>query len=226
MSDLNHIFLNGNNISLPYSTYGGGKFHHKDDRDRERHGTGIKRSFQSAVSEFTDGSDDYEFVYIEFESAVDFELAFNSFEDAAGNYRLASCKAIFIEEEDGNKQIVYKIAVYLNKKAVSNFLNKVEKYLTEVTKTGKPKNQNLIANIENIRAATLESFWQEPDIDFPSSNESIWWEVWFSGSNIEVVKETLSSLASKGLLTNNRLLRFPENIVGLIKGTPEELAAN
>ncbi len=208
---------------MPYSTYGGGEFYFKDGRDRIGHGLGIKNSFSSAVSEFTDGNEEYEFVYIEFESALNFELAFDSFEDAAGNYRLASCKAEFSIDSDGNQQIVYKIAVYLNKKAVSNFLNKVEKYLTEETITGKPKNQNLIANIENIRAATLESFWQEPEIDFPSSNVSVWWEVWFSGANKEVVQETLNSLATDSLLTNNRLLVFPENIVGLIKATPEEL---
>ncbi|MGJ8744815.1 S8 family peptidase [Polaribacter sp.] len=223
MSNLNHIFLNGNNTSLPYSTYGGGQFQYKDDRDRRGHGLGLKNSFSSAVSEFTDGNEEYEFVYIEFESALNFELAFDSFEDVAGNYRLASCKAQFSVDYEGNQQIIYKISVYLNKKAVSNFLNKVEKYLTEETKTGKPKNQNLIANIENIRAATLESFWQEPEIDFPSSGVSVWWEVWFSGSNQEVVKETLSSLSTDTILTNNRLLVFPENIVGLIKATPEEL---
>ncbi|MDO6737422.1 S8 family peptidase [Wenyingzhuangia sp. 2_MG-2023] len=224
MSDLNHIFLNGNNSSLPYSTYGGGKFHHKDDRDRRGHGSSIKSSFRSAVSEFTDGNEEYEFVYIEFESALNFELAFDSFEDVAGNYRLASCRAEFITDFDNNQQIVYKIAVYLNKKAVSIFLNKVEKYLTEETITGKPKNQNLIANIENIRAATLESFWQEPEIDFPSSNVSVWWEVWFSDSNKEVVQGTLNSLVSDSVKTSNRLLVFPENIVGLIKATPEELS--
>ncbi|MCL7763929.1 S8 family peptidase [Polaribacter sp. Z014] len=223
MSDLNHIFLNGNNSSLPYSTYGGGSFLFKDDRDRSRHGLKLKNSFNSAVTDFTGGNEEYEFVYIEFESALNFELAFDSFEDAKGNYRLASCKAKFFTDADGNEQIVYKIAVYLNKKAVSNFLNKVEKYLTEETIIEKPKNQNLIANIENIRAATLESFWQEPEIDFPSSDVSVWWEVWFSGSNKEVVEETLNTLSTDTILTNNRLLVFPENIVGLIKATPEEL---
>jgi hypothetical protein len=223
MSNLNHIFLNENHSSLPYSTYGGGNFQYKEDRDRRRHGLGLKNSFNAAISEFTDGDEEYEFVYLEFESALNFELAFESFEDSAGNYRLASCKAEFITDSDGNQQIIYKIAVYLNKKAVSNFLNKVERYLTEETITGKPKNQKLIANIENIRAATLESFWQEPEIDFPNSNESIWWEVWFSSANKEVVQETLSSLAIGDILTNKRLLVFPENIVGLIKATPEEL---
>ena len=95
MSNLNHLFLNGNHSSLPYSTYGGGNFQYKEDRDRRRHGLGLKNSFNAAISEFTDGDEEYEFVYLEFESALNFELAFESFDDSAGNYRLASCKAEF-----------------------------------------------------------------------------------------------------------------------------------
>lgn len=223
MSNLNHIFLNGNNKSLPYSTYGGGNFNHKNDRNRYQHGDKVKESFTNAISEFTNGNDDYDFVYIEFESAINFELAFDSFEDASENYRLASCKIITFYDDNANRQTVYRIAVYLNKKAVSNFLNKVEKYLTEETENDKPKNQNLIANIENIRAATLESFWQESGIPFPTSNESIWWEVWFSSPNRDSINETLKSLTSKNLLINRKLLVFPENTVVLMKSTPEEL---
>ncbi len=225
MSELNHIFFKGNISSLPYSTYGGGTFHFKDDRNIDRHGQNIKNSFVNAVSDFTNGDENYEFVYIEFESALNFELAFDSFEDAAGNYRLASCKTIFSTDAEGIEEISYKIAVFLNKRAVANFLTKVEKYLTEETPKGKPKNQNLIANIENIRAATLESFWQEPELPFPSPNENVWWEVWFSGSNIGQVKEILNSLSSEQLVINDRLLVFPENVVGLVKATPEVLGA-
>lgn len=224
MSDLNHIILKGNNTSLPYTTHNRGpNFNLREGIDLGRHGRNIRTSFNTAISEFTDGNKDYDFVYIEFESAVNFELAFDSFEDAPGNYRLASCKAIFSNDDVGNRQITYKIAVYLNKKAVANFLNKVEKYLTEETKTGKPKNQKLIANIESIRAATLESFWQEPNIDFPFANENVWWEVWFSGSDRKKVEETLKSISTDNIITNSRLLIFPENIVGLIKATPTEL---
>ena len=224
MSDLNHILLNGYTSSFPYSTHGGGGFNLKPRLNRQQHGTHIQQSFNRAVTEFSEGDADYEFVYIEFESAINFELTLDRFEDAGDNIRLASCKAIFTSDVDGQEQVIYKIAVYLNKRAVSNFLAKIEQYLTEDTSGGNPRNQNLISNIENIRAATLESFWQEPEIDFPTEGQDVWWEVWYSNVGREEVLSSINSLSDSGLITNERILEFPENIVGLIKGTPKQLA--
>ncbi len=225
MSDLNHIFLNGYTSSFPYSTHGGGGFNLKPRGNRRHHGLRIQQSFNDAVSEFSEGDLDYEFVYIEFESAINFELTFDRFEDARGNIRLASCKAIFENDSNGEVQVTYKIAVYLNKRAVSTFLDKIEKYINEDTPGGKPKNQNLVANIENIRAATLESFWQETGIPFPESEQSVWWEVWFSNSNADDIAASIYSFRENGLTVNERILEFPENIVGLVRGTPEQLAS-
>lgn len=224
MPELNHISLNGYTSSFPYSTHGGGGFNLKPRSNRHQHGTRIERSFKDAVNDFSQGNVDYEFVYIEFESAINFELTYDRFEDARGDIRLASCKAVFGNDGNNEEQISYKIAVYLNKRAVVTFLDKIEKYLNEDTPGGKPKNQNLIANIENIRAATLESFWQETDIEFPGYNESVWWEVWFSNGNSEEIRATISSFRENGLIVNERILEFPENIVGLVSGTPKQLA--
>ena len=209
MSDLNHILLNGYTSSFPYSTNGGGGFNTKPRGNRSQHGTRIQQSFNDAVDEFIDGDLDYEFVYIEFESAINFELTFDRFEDARGNIRLASCKADFVTDSNGDLQVIYKIAVYLNKRAVSTFLDKIEKYINEDTPGGKPKNQNLIANIENIRAATLESFWQETEIFFPESTQSVWWEVWFSKGNAGEITDSISSLRESGLTVNERICICP-----------------
>lgn len=225
MSDLNHIFLNGHTSSFPYSTHGGGGFNLNLRSNRQQHGSRILQSFNEAVEDFSEGDLDYEFVYIEFESAINFELTFDRFEDAGGNIRLASCKAIFDTDTNNEEQVIYKIAVYLNKHAVSTFLDKIEKYINEDTPGGKPKNQNLIANIENIRAATLESFWQETEIEFPELNQNVWWEVWFSNVNSEEITASIRSFRQNGLIVNERILEFPENTVGLVKGTPEQLAS-
>ncbi|MCG2417954.1 S8 family peptidase [Aequorivita sp. F47161] len=225
MSQLNHIFLNGHTSSFPYSTHGGGGFNLKPRLNRQQHGSKIQQEFNDAVNEFSEGDIDYEFVYIEFESAIDFELTFDRFEDAEDNIRLASCKGIFITNEDGKEQVVYKIAVYLNKRAVSNFLIKIEQYLNEDTAGGKPRNQNLISNIESIKAATLESFWQEPEIEFPASGQEVWWEIWYSNVGREEVVSSINNLKDGGLTINERILEFPENIVGLVKGTSDQLAS-
>jgi len=223
MPDFDHIFLSGNVTSFPYSTYGRRDFPIRLIQGRRQHGEKIRNSFNDAVTEFTEGDEEYEFVYIEFESAINFELAFDSFEDSTGNIRLASCKTISTFTEGEDEQTTYKVAVYLNRSAVSNFLNKVEKYLEEDTPAGNPKYQRLVANIEDIRAATLESFWQEPEVGFPSSNDNVWWEVWFSKSDRAAILESFPSLRENGILVNERLLEFPENTVCLIKGTPNQL---
>jgi hypothetical protein len=61
----------------------------------------------------------------------------------------------------------YKATDSLNKEAVAEFLNKVEAYINQNT----PANPSLIANIKDIRAARIESFWQEPEIPFPNPDQ-------------------------------------------------------
>lgn len=224
MSDLNHIYLKGSTESFPYSTFGGGSFRLKTEINRGQHGQYIQQSFTEAVINFSKGNEDFDFVYVEFESSVNFELAFDRFEDVAGNMRLASCNAIINTDVEGNEELSYRIAVYLNKSAVSKFLNKIEEYLMLDTPRGKPRHQNLFTNIEAVRAATLKSFWQEPESSYPSPNEDVWWEVWFSSQNREEISGILDSLRASGLEVNERILEFPENMVGLVKGTPEKLS--
>ena len=219
MSDLKHIHIEGYTTELPYSTYGGGVSKANFRANRDSHGHFIKTSFEEAVNEFSQGDVDYDFVYIEFESAVNYELAFKSFEDAKSNFRLASCKRITTFEGD-EETINYKACVYLNKKAVSTFLKKVEAYLNHDLDTdkGHPKNALLVGNIELIKAATLESFWQEPLIPFPQPGEDLWWEIWFNNIDEDSFKSQLAQLSEDGLTIGQRILRFPENTVVLIKG--------
>ncbi len=225
MSDLKHILIEGYTTELPYSTYGGGNSILNFRTNRTAHGNFIRTSFEEAVNEFSQGNVDFDFVFIEFESAVNYELAFSSFEDAKGNFRLASCKRL-ITFEEGEEKIIYRASVYLNKKAVSTFLKKVEAYLNEETKNHHPKNALLIGNIEIIKAATIESFWQEPIIPFPSPDDVIWWEVWFNNIDEESFNTQLAQLSEDGLIVGNRILKFPENTVVLIKGNSTILSEN
>ncbi|MFF4122688.1 S8 family peptidase [Microbispora rosea] len=61
--------------------------------------------------------------------------------------------------------------------AVSKFVQLFEQFATEYTRGGKPKNEALVANIEELRLSMLQELWQE-DEPFPNPEESRWWEVW------------------------------------------------
>ena len=221
MADFPHISFPGRTESLPYSGFGRKINSNAPRENRQGHGAKIRTSMEESVQEFTGGDEDYDFVYVEFDSAIDFELDLDKFEDAEGNFRLAFCREL-VKKDDQQEKILYRAAVYLNKKAVGVFLNKVEQYINEDTAGGNPRNASLVSNIEEIRAATLESFWQEKDYNFPAENENVWWEVWIekAGRSFE---ETKLSLSEGEIEVNPRTLNFPEHIVFLVKGTPAML---
>ena len=76
--------------------------------------------------------------------------------------------------------------------SLTHFLKVTEKYINEDT-TGtsktppKPKHQDLIDRMAELRLATLRSFWTDEEADFPPRTQKIWWEVWvrnLGGQNI------------------------------------------
>ncbi len=152
---------------------------------------------------------------------------------------MASYKRISNAILEGKEHYFYEATVSLNKKAVSLFLKKIEEYLTGDTpltynedKTvkggGNPLNNSLIANIEEIRGATLQSFWQEPELAFPDSGVEVWWEVWLTINPLNKfqnpINDIVPALQNANVQISNRVLKFPEHCIYLLKGTPENLS--
>lgn len=54
-----------------------------------------------------------------------------------------------------------------------------EEYANRQTRTGQPRNRQLIANISELRLAILHDLWQEPE-PFPDPEQPRWWEVWLA----------------------------------------------
>lgn len=221
MKEFKHIILNGRTNALPYSTYGGGNFPKRNIENRKEHGRRIKSLFENAIDDFGEKHDNQDFVYVEFESAINFELDLAKFQNKNNDLRLASCKRV----SDDSENLFFRVAVFLNKKAISSFLNKLDQYIDEDTTKGNPKHQSLVANIEGIKAATLRSFWYDSEALFPAINENKWWELWIERINEETtINEDLKkSLTDAGIQQNNRTLVFPDHLVTLIKGTASDL---
>lgn len=221
--DKQHIIVTGRTESLPYTStqQGRNKVVPREGLDRLAQGTKIRTEFNNAIADFTSG-DETEFVYVVFKSPRGFLLDLDKFDNK--NFRIASYREI--KEHDSDEEY-YEATVYLNKKAISTFLKKITQYLTKNTLTGNPSHHSLISNIEEIKAATLKSFWQEPELGFPNADESIWWEIWLSRNpNEETVSTFLDSIQENSeLQIGSRILKFPEHWVCLMKGTPEQLAS-
>lgn len=120
----------------------------------------------------------------------------------------------------------------LKKGGISHFIKRVKQYMEENTKykgkdTGTPKANDLIANIERIQLATLESFWSDyPAYSFPEQREEVWWEVWFrkTDQDEERLINVMKNIKALGIEIGQSELIFPEHRVRLLKGTAEQLS--
>ena len=234
----NHLIINGRTEILPYTSpnTGRSKVVPRPIGDRQGHGTNIGRQFETAIVDFRSEHDNTDFVYVVFKSPLDILLDIDKLDK--GNFRLASYKKIQANDEPGIQHTYYEATVCLNRRAIAQFLSKVEKYLTRTTPLtynedgtvkggGNPYNQTLIANIEEIRTATLQSFWQEPELAFPNLNENIWWEIWLgresSDNTQNPIESFLPNLQDAGIQIGYRFLQFPEHWVYLMKATVSQL---
>ena len=219
-----HIILNEHTEILPYTSNNTGRsIEIRSNVNREDHGKAIRDSFRVAVEEA--GFEDSEFIYVTFRSAYGFLLDLDKLDKR--NFRLSSIRRIDNLPDEEQVNWCYEATVCLNRNAVSEFVNKIEEYINRDTRWGNPVNNSLIANIEEIRAATVESFWQEPELPFPNPQETVWWEVWLNREpedNLESpLQQFLQNLTEVGIQISTRYLGFPESWVFLMRASVIQL---
>lgn len=225
-----HIILEGRTEALPYTSVQSGrnKLTIREGLNRGEQAQAVLEQFEAAVEEFG-VEDDGQFVYVTFRSPAGFELDLTKFDDSKHNIRLASFHKRYINgnPEDGT---YYEATVYLNKKAISKFLKKIEEYGNGplLKNTDNPSHLSLIANIDQIRAATLESFWQEPELPFPLVDELVWWELWLSRNTVNEAVDEIQGIRNAfvemGVPVSNYTLQFPEHFVFLVRATAAQLS--
>ncbi|MBW8688169.1 S8 family peptidase [Chitinophaga rhizophila] len=224
---LRHIIIHGRTQALSYKSIqsGGRSIPLKGSVDRNRHGNAIRTKFNAAIAGFHPDTDT-DFVCLVFISSPGFLIDIDKLDK--GDYKLANYRILDRPCPDGTSQKVVEATVYLNKRAVANFLKRVNDYIYKNTVEGNPKNQSLIVNIEDIQAAVIESFWQEPELPFPDHNEVIWWEMWMDRDEDDNAEDPLLPiwpiLEMSEVYVSNRFLKFPEHFVYLVKGTAKQLA--
>lgn len=228
--NLEHIILSGYVTTESYTSPNTGRDRVvPTGRNRNTHGNALRNQLSTAIASFRQGSD-ADLVYLEFISEEDCLLAFDSFEDGRrGDHRFVSSK---LEKYtvDGVEHERYRACVYLNTNGISKFLRKIEAYLDpeKDSDSGNPRNTKLLNNIAEIQRATLRSFWQEDDIDFPNQDENVWWEVWVrrDGHENDSIEDqdVVNMLVDNIIEVAERRLLFPEHIVRLVRSTARELS--
>jgi hypothetical protein len=232
-NNLDHLFLDGrfyNAKNYTSPNQGGPKVVARSDINREEQGNFVKVRFEEAIEDFYRGRQEQDFVFVVFKSALGFELDIDKFDDKS-SFRIAFTRVIEEQGENGTLSFHQEAGIYLNKKSIKAFLKKIEEFISKNTwqseRAGdpKPRNNALIANIDDVRAATLQSFWQEPELPFPGEDEIVWWEVWldYNGNNT-ALEQCKNELALHDIQIGQQWVNFPEHAVGLIKASARTLS--
>ena len=127
--------------------------------------------------------------------------------------------------------------VFVPDTAADHFLKKIEAYRTEnakprkprtdaptageITSAGRPKNEELIARIQNVMLAAARSVYTDDPASFPAVGDRIWWEVWIRRVQVEAFDAVTRYL---GIPTQPQRLSFPDREVRLVYGDEITLA--
>ena len=216
-----HLILRDTGETKPYTSTTTGRnapFSTPPRDDRRSHGTTLVRSIRTAVAdaspETEDEGDRPEGITLEFESDPGFALKLESLERQRSGIELVNVR----EENDR----MYA-TVFVPTEKVAVLLRQFERYITEETDSGAPRNQALVESISFVRRAALRSFWTDSK-PFPSEEQETWWEVWLrnDGEVSGVVEKFRPETQRIGIVLSQRLVRFPERIVLLAKATVEQ----
>lgn len=113
-----------------------------------------------------------------------------------------------------------RATVWVNDDYRRQFIQLFEDYLSRESRTGKPQNNELVANIAHIRATILTDLWQSDGI--PPRGTKIWWEIWLS-PKVDGPDLMQRFADSQGLTVSQRRLRLIDRDVMWVEATWSQL---
>lgn len=157
---------------------------------------------------------------LEFSGEAKKDFAIDRLENIRKGIRILNVK---IEDD------VVKASVYIPFRSEEHFIKKVQDFVTSLDKK-KPDNNNLIRSIEDVQPGKLESLWIGDTKNIPT-DDPVWCEIWlryeqnrFKNDKTEETKNEFFILCNElKIEINQRHIRFPEEIVCLIKANRTQL---
>lgn len=225
---LSHLFVTGTSTTEPYtSPASGGKSFRVPERQRETHGQRLLRQFDTIREQATTaieeqrayGIDARNGIYIQFESAPDFDLKTESLEIWNSDIELLS------EHKVGNHTLA---TVFVPEGKLDILVNKFAAYLDPAKDSpkGNPRNEPLVASVASIRKAALDALWTDTPESMPDEGEIAWWEVWLrTGEDPTAELAFFKEHARRMDLTVlDDVLTFPDRTVVAVQGTKEQMS--
>lgn len=221
MTQLRHLQLIGGVDAVPY-TYPGtarGPTFTFPARDRVPHARAIKANIQaardSAAAELGDQVATSTGIQLTFESSPGHPLVSDSLED-----RRLGLRVLTVQPSPTGERAV----VFVPRDSLDKFIRKINRYETEQTRFGQPKNKPLVESIERARLAIAKDMWTDGRA-FPVSDAMVWWEVWLRAEGVtdaEAHDRFAISARARGFSVSEQRLSFPERVVTLVRARPSD----
>lgn len=161
-------------------------------------------------------------IRVRFESMPNVPLKLESFVHASKGIEVLSV-VYETTGDEAEQQVVECATVFIPEGQVGHFIERFESYAHELTKHGKRPNQDMVDRIASLRHATLRALWTDAVELFPAPGCSIWWEVWLRSIGGEEVVRFYEYAGLTGLRVKARRIHFPDRVVVLAYGTPEQM---
>ncbi|MFC5384659.1 S8 family peptidase [Aquamicrobium segne] len=192
------------------------------DRVRVGHAQKLERAIGSAVVEarrklaardeaIAEGERGF---YLEFEIPAAERAAVENLENKPAAIELVAVRPI----TDGNETVA--ATVFVPERSAEFFSRKIAAYRDEDTKSGKPKNEALVARIEDVRLAAVRSLFTDDMALLPKAGYPAWWEVWIRGGRLETFRYVAERL---DIALKDHAISFPERDVVLALATEETM---
>lgn len=152
--------------------------------------------------------------YLEFEIPVAERAAVEGLENRPAATELVAVRPV----ADGDEMV--SATVFVPERSAEFFSRKITAYRDENTKTGKPKNEALVARIEDVRLAVVRSLFTDDLGLFPQAGRQAWWEVWVRDGRLETLRHVAQRL---NIALKAHAISFPERDVVLALATEETM---
>lgn len=153
--------------------------------------------------------------YLDFDVPADHQSALDGLENRQKKIELVAVKP----PVDGEETV--RATVFVPEAQADYFAAKVEQYRAEETKSGNPKNQNLVARIDDVRLSAVRSLFTDDGALYPPDGRQAWWEVWLRDGKLPAFRTVAERL---NVALKPHLVSFPERDVVLALADPATMA--
>lgn len=224
--NLNHVYLsdNGRREQFTWPRGGGGEVV-LPQRNRAAHAARLEEALTTAIAAATEqaaarnpeiagGQAGF---YLEFDIGTEQRALLDKLEDKRGKKHI---ELVTVRPADADPEHLLSATVFVPEAKRDLYLKKVDEYRTKDTPTGKPKNEPLVASLQDVRLAHARSLFTDDMQLFPAAGQQAWWEVWLRTGAQPILEHAAGIL---NIALREHVVRFPEREVVLALANPEQI---